>query len=161
MLQYVRTVCQRVNRLPRPSVRMRRPVALWIEVLEDRCTPASLYPQIALIATYQPGFPAMLTTNAPAADTASLVRTDLFGGAVEESSDTADDRLVAIEAAFAPQDSALDLKARHQTEEPAARPDEVSKDAEDWANSRKETHDAIEEYAACILLEYDAAVEGE
>ena len=173
MLQYVRTVYQRIHELPRDSARARRPLALRVDVLEDRCTPASLSQQTALIATYlpvlhvEPGVVAMPTFNAPAPNgtathVASLVRTDLFGGAVDESDDTGDDGLVAIEEPFSLQNSALDLKTRHSSDaEPTARPNEVRKGSDDASDSRRERHDAIEEYAACILLEYDAAFEAE
>ena len=168
MHQYVRTVYRQINRF----ARARRPVRLCVEVLEDRCTPASLHPQMALIAAYvpvlhaQPSFLRMPAIDAPAANgtathAAPLVRTDLFGGAVNESSDTPDDGLLAIEEPFAALDSTLDLKARHRSEEPAVRPEEVRKDTKDWGDPRRETHDTLEEYAACILLEYDVLVEAE
>jgi hypothetical protein len=111
-----------------------RPVTLQVEVLEERCTPA------VLITAIQPPSTVVIMTQ-------PVVRTDLFGGAHDESA-TPDP--LAFPEVFASQESDFVKPAPKNDAEPAARP----------AQTQRVVDDApapviAEPTSLCVVLEYD------
>ena len=169
MLQHIGAVYQRIMRLP--GVSARRSASLNVDALEDRCTPAIsagllplLHPPEAPLivqTSFAPVLPhaePVLAISAHAGVTAeaSLVRTDLFGGAGDEQTEEES-------GVFGPiHESAFDWNDRPQPKAtaPPTRASEAKRDADETPDHRRDNQES-ERLAPCVVLEYDAQGEAE